>query len=181
MSNPTFAAYKIGTNFCLEFNLTSPTPATNVNLDFHVLNSEGNREQGVATVFPTPVITTVEKDGVTYYSVPNGTISSDMITIEFMMNYPFLRSGAARLEDPQALTPESSERLLFQSYFILRNASIPMSMGRMIFDSLLGTWTTTVNNSLGSETCSSTIRECGGCFCVRCAYACEGVCVRVLV
>ena len=179
MSTPTSAAYKIGTNFCLEFNQTSPTPRTNVNLNLRVLNLQDNREEGIAAVFPTPDVT-VEKDGVIYYSVPRGTNPSNMITVEFMMEYPYLRPGAASFENPVALsTAVFGDRLTFRSYFELRNESIPMRIGREIFDSLLGTWTTTVNNSLGGETCSSTIRECGECLCEVCL--CEGVCVRVFV
>ena len=178
MSTPTSAAYKIGTNFCLEFNNTSQTPRTNVNLNLRILNLQGNRDEGIAAVFPTPSDVTVEKDGVIYYSVPRGTNPSNMITVEFMMEYPYLRPGAASFETPQALlTAVFGDRLTFRSYFELRNESIPMRIGREIFDSLLGTWTTTVNNSLGGETCSSTIRECGECLCEVCL--CEGVCVRV--
>ena len=194
MSNPTSAVYKIGTNFCLEFGRTSPTPTTNVALNMRILNVQGNQEEGIAAVFPTPDVT-VEKDGVTYYSIQRGTITTGMITIEFMMEYPLLRPGAARLEDPQALMPAIfGDRLTFRSDFTLRNASTPMSTGRMIFDSLLGTWTTTVNNSLGDEICSSTIRECGGCLCEVClcevclcegvlceVCSCEGNCVGVIV
>ena len=195
MSSPTSAAYKIGTNFCLQFGSTSPTPTTNVDLNLQILNLQGNREQGIAAVFPTPDVT-VEKDGVIYYSVPRGTNPDNMITVEFMMEYPYLMPGAASFETPQALsTAVFGDRLTFTSYFTLRNASITMSTGRAIFESLLGTWTTTVNNSLGGETCSSTIREClceGDC--VRCACVimwvlrglceaclCEGTCVGVIV
>ena len=137
-----------------------------------LLNLPGS-DGGTATIFPSPPDITVEKDGVTYTSVPRDVDASTMITMEFMMEYPFLRTGDARLENPQALEiTVFSDILRFSSYFTLRNASTPASVGRAIFDSLLGTWTTTVNNSLGSETCSSTIRECGGCLC-------EGVCVRM--
>ena len=153
MSNPTSAAYKIGTNFCLEFNNTSPTPRTNVNLNLRILNLQGNRDEGIAAVFPTPSDVTVEKDGVIYYSVPRGTNPSNMITVEFMMEYPYLRPEATSFETPQALsTAVFGDILTFRSFFSLRNASIPMRIGREIFDSLLGTWTTTVNNSLGGET-----------------------------
>lgn len=165
MSNPTSATYRIGTNFCLELGRTSPTPRTNINLNLRILNLESNWEKGIAAVFPAPDIM-VEKDGVTYYSAPSGTNPSDMVTIEFMMEYPLLRPGAARLEDPQALqTAVFGDRLTFRSDFALRNGSTPISVRCMIFESLLGTWTTTVNNSLGGETCSSTIRECGECLC----------------
>ena len=169
MSNPTSATYKIGTNFCLELGRTSPTPRTNINLNLRILNLQGNWEEGIAAVFPAPDIT-VKKDGVTYYSVSSGTNPSDNVTIEFMMEYPLLRPGAARLEDPQALrTAVFGDRLTFRSDFALRNGSTPISVRCMIFESLLGTWTTTVNNSLGGETCSSTIRGCGErlCDCVR--------------
>ena len=131
------------------------TPRTEARLDLPLLNEQSAED--MAGVFPAPPDVTVEKDGVIYYSLPNGVTITP--TMEFMMAFPLLTSSTA------LSSVVVGDVLTFRSFFTGGNGSMPLSMRRMIFDSLLGTWTATFNNSLGSETCSSTIRECGGCLC----------------
>ena len=117
-----------------------------------------------------------KKDGVTYYSARLGDVP--MPTGEFMMTYPLL---ASEVKTPDALVGSVGGSLAFTSDFILTNLTMvmltpgttPTTARRLIFESLLGTWTCSVNNSLGTETCSSTVRECGRCWCL-----CDGVLVQ---
>ena len=131
------------------------TPRTRAELESSLLNIRSAED--MAEVFPAPPDVTVEKDGVIYYSLPNRVTITP--TMEFMMAFPFLTSSSA------LSSVVAGDVLTFSSFFTGGNGSVALSMRRMIFDSLLGTWTATFNNSLGSETCSSTIRECGGCLC----------------
>ena len=171
--SPPLTTYKIGTNFCLEYN-TSVESRTMVNLRCDIGNLDRNLATNTPQVFPRNVPITWKKNGVTYYSNQTGTVVTDIvISPDFIMANPLLISGNQRLEDPQALMPsqESDDSLCFNSRFTLRNLTLivlppgttPETARRMIFESLLGTWTCTAANSLGNETCTSTIRECGGC------------------
>ena len=158
VSNPPAAVYKIGTNFCLEFGSTSPA-RTRGTLDCDII--QRNLSANIPGAFPQPE-RTWEKDGVTYYSATPW--ADPVITPEFMTTNPLLQGLMSN-----ALTAQTSGSLVFKSHFTLWNNSLVMfppgttsaSAKRMIFESLLGTWTCSVNNSLGNESCSSTIRECG--------------------
>ena len=98
----------------------------------------------------------------TYYSATPWAYP--VITPEFMTTNPLLQGLMSN-----ALRARTSGSLVFNSQFTLGNNSLVMfppgttsaSAKRMIFESLLGTWTCSVNNSLGNDSCSSTIRECG--------------------
>ena len=151
--------YKIGANFCLEFGSTSPT-RTRATLDCHII--QRNLPTNIPGAFPQPK-RTWKKNGVTYYSATVGDVP--VITPEFMMTHPLLQ-GPVTFD---AFRTRNSGSLFFNSQFTLRNTSLvmfppgttPASAKRMIFESLLGTWTCSANNSLGNDSCSSTIRECG--------------------
>ena len=160
VSNPPAAVYKIGTNFCLEFGSTSPA-RTRATLDCDII--QRNLPTNIPGAFPQPE-RTWEKDGVTYYSAT--LENTPVITPEFMTKNSLMMQG---LTTPDVLEASVDGSLVFNSQFTLKNTSLVMfppgttsaSAKRMIFESLLGTWTCSVNNSLGNESCSSTIRKCG--------------------
>ena len=105
----------------------------------------------------------------TYYSATVGD-NNFVINPEFVMTNPLLMEGLVR---SRALTVTrwgaGAGSLVLNTWLTLANNSLVMfppgttraSAERMIFESLLGTWTCSVNNSLGNESCSSTVRECG--------------------
>ena len=160
VSNPPAAVYKIGTNICLEFGSNSPA-RTRTTLDCDII--QRNLSANIPGAFPQPE-RTWKKDGVTYYSAMLG--NTPVITPEFMTKNSLMMQG---LTTPDVLEASVDGSLVFNSQFTLKNTSLVMfppgttsaSAKRMIFESLLGTWTCGVNNSLGNESCSSTIRKCG--------------------
>ena len=122
-----------------------------------------NLPANIPGAFPQPE-RTWEKDEVTYYSATPWAYP--VITPEFMTKNSLMMQG---LTTPDVLEASVDGSLVFNSQFTLKNTSLVMfppgttsaSAKRMIFESLLGTWTCSVNNSLGNDSCSSTIRECG--------------------
>ena len=149
-----YYTFKIGTNFCLTFDTRA---YTTLKCDIIQRNLHAN----IPGAFPQPE-RTWEKDEVTYYSATPWAYP--VITPEFLTTNPLLQGLMSN-----ALTARTSGSLVFNSQFTLGNNSLVMfppgttsaSAKRMIFESLLGTWTCGVNNSLGNESCSSTIRKCG--------------------
>ena len=172
MSYTYHGEYKIGTNFCLKFGTWAY---------IHCNIIQRNLPANKPGAFPQPE-RTWKKDGVTYYSATVG--DNPVINPEFMMTNPLLMEGLVSYKALQATRMGS---LILNSWFTLANNSLVMfppgttrgSAERMIFESLLGTWTCSVNNSLGNESCSSTVRECGMWVLVfACRYAFNKVSVQ---
>ena len=168
-STPGMARYKIGTDFCLEFNGTS-IARTVVDLRCDVINTRDNRPTGVPQVFPEPPQQTWDKDGLTYYSLPTAVDPIGMINSEFFMTYPLLMLGLPAMpRNPLQPSPFIDGSLIFTSTFTFGNLTMSVlppgvtreRAERTAFENLLGTWTCSLNNSLGTETCSSRVRECG--------------------
>lgn len=165
MSYPYHAEYKIGTNFCLKFGRGWTYIHCNI--------VQKNLPANTPGTFPQPE-RTWKKDEVTYYSATVG--DNPVINPEFMMTNPFLMEGLVRY---RALEATRRGSLILYTRFTLVNNSLVMfpsgttraSAERMIFESLLGTWTCSANNSLGNESCSSTVRECG-------TWALHGGCIQ---
>ena len=159
---PTGSEYRIGTNFCLDFE--GPRQRTSATLDCQIVQQ--SIEDNIPGAFPTPD-RTWDKDGIILYSVVSEEDPNPELEMDFFMENPYLMRG---LVEPSGfpLTILSTGSLRFNHRFT--NIS---SMGvypaditvrdaqRLAFNNILGTWTCSANNSLGGESCSSTIRECG--------------------
>ena len=158
-TNTYYAGYKIGTNFCLEFG----RGWTHIHCNIVQRNLPAN----TPGAFPQPE-RTWKKDGVTYYSATVGD-NNFVINPEFVMTNPLLMEGLVRSRALTVTRWRGAGSLVLYTRLTLANNSLLMfppgttraSAERMIFESLLGTWTCSVNNSLGNESCSSTVRECG--------------------
>ena len=154
-----FARYRVGTNFCLRFN---DTDGRRIILDCQIIGR--NLSANIPGALPEPD-RTWDRNGVILYSVMVG--GNPTLTMEFFDDNPYLMPG---IVSPSGLplTALLNGSLALNPYF--ENITMPgvfppdSSVGdaqRLAFNNILGTWTCSSSNSLGEETCSSTIRECG--------------------
>ena len=162
----TGSEYRIGTNFCLDFE--GPLQRTSATIDCQIV--QRSSKDNIPGAFPIPDHTW-DREGIILYSAivqdPN-----PLLEMDFFMENPYLMPG---LVDPAHFP------LAFLKYtgslrfnHLFTNLSMAGMMAdvypanisvrdaqRLVFNNILGTWTCTANNSLGGESCSSTIRECG--------------------
>ena len=154
-----FARYRVGTNFCLRFN---DTDGRRITLDCQIMLRD--LSENIPGALPEPD-RTWDRNGVILYSVIVG--GNPTLTMEFFDDNPYLMPG---IVSPSGLplTALLNGSLALNPYF--ENITMPgvfppdSSVGdaqRLAFNNILGTWTCSSSNSLGEETCSSTIRECG--------------------
>ena len=153
-----FARYQVGTNFCLEFGRIQQTV-----LDCQLVQRDFTTSTPGAVPEPDR---TWDRNGVILYSEIVG--GNPNLNSEFFDENPYLMPG---IVIPYGLPLSANNydgSLRFRPYFT--NISVPgiypadislRAARRLAFNDILGTWTCSSNNSLGGETCSSTIRECG--------------------
>ena len=112
---------------------------------------------------PTPTRTWFRNNDQIYSTTLGNPPADD--AMEFLMNNTILMLGVV---DPQAFTLVVDGSITFQTN--VDNITLPNVIpdiesneeaAEMLFQLLLGTWTCTASNNLGTATIMYTIRECG--------------------
>ena len=147
--NEALRQYRIGSNFCLDFN---DLGTRRITLDCPIVENPA--------AFPTPE-RTWDKNGTVLYSSLQGEDPLSGINPDFFNTNPLLTPGVV---DMQPLLFVLNGSLLFDLRTI--NISMPVlvpprvSLTRAVFNAILGNWTCRANNSLGADQASTTISEC---------------------
>lgn len=147
--NEALRQYRIGSNFCLDFN---DLGTRRITLDCPIVENPA--------AFPTPE-RTWDKNGTVLYSSLQGEDPLSGINLDFFDTNPLLTPGVVDMQ-PLLFLPNGS--LLFDLRTI--NISLPVlvpprvNLTRAVFNAILGNWTCRANNSLGADQASTTISEC---------------------